>query len=297
MLEHNSPPARGRTPAAQRVLVVGSTNFDIIVQTERFPEEHEKLRGGTCWASPGGSAANTALGLAHHGCAVTLVSAVGDDALGRVCLDDLRAGGVDTSLTRIAPATRTGMAIVFSSGAGKRMMTFAGADRDAAIDAVTADEILALDHVHVVGDITPPLTRLVALTLRLGRSVSVEWNGRDMSSLAGPATLNLMNADEMRNLPGAAAHDPAVTAQRYAEALSAEVIVTLGPDGALWASPGRPPLLVPTIPVEPVDRTGGGDAFNAGVIAARLSGAPPTECLRRGLDAAVHVITKRGAHP
>ena len=51
---------------------------------------------------------------------------------------------------------------------------------------------------HVVGDVTPPLTRLVALTLRLGRSVSVEWNGRDMSSLAGPATLNLMNADEMR---------------------------------------------------------------------------------------------------
>ncbi|WP_311765265.1 PfkB family carbohydrate kinase [Streptomyces zingiberis] len=46
-----------------------------------------------------------------------------------------------------------------------------------------------------------------------------------------------------------------------------------------------------------MDRTGGGDAFDAGVIAGWLRGEPPAVCMRRGLDAARHVITKIGAHP
>jgi ribokinase len=87
------------------------------------------------------------------------------------------------------------------------------------------------------------------------------------------------------------------TAQRYAKLLSGDVILTLGSDGALWASPCGRVVQEPTIPVEPVDRTGGGDAFNAGVIAGWLYGESPVECMRRGLDAALHVITKTGAQP
>ncbi|GAB7031402.1 carbohydrate kinase family protein [Streptomyces sp. NPDC021749] len=297
MLERDrtAPPEGAR--AAKRVLVAGGANFDVIITAARLPEEHEKLRGGSFSATPGGSAANTALGLARQGCAVRLVSAVGNDALGRVCLDDLRAGGVDTSLVQVDPIARTSMAIVFSAGTGKRMMTFAGADREAAIGAVTEGDVRAVDHLHVVGEPTPPLRRLVSLARQYGRSVSVEWNGRDMSTLARGPYLNLMNADEARSLPGASPDDTAATAQRYAEALKGEVIVTLGARGALWASPGRPPLHVPTRSVEPVDRTGGGDAFNAGVIAGWLSGASPEHCLRRGLDAALHVITRIGAQP
>ncbi|MFF8918807.1 PfkB family carbohydrate kinase [Streptomyces sp. NPDC015032] len=67
--------------------------------------------------------------------------------------------------------------------------------------------------------------------------------------------------------------------------------------GALWAAASGTVVHEPTTTVEPVDRTGGGDAFNAGVIAGRLFGEPPPACLRRGLDAALHVITKIGAHP
>ncbi|MFF8274714.1 carbohydrate kinase family protein [Streptomyces lateritius] len=276
---------------------MGGTNFDIIVHSGRMPEEHEKLRGGEYTALPGGSAANTALGLARQGCEVRLVSAVGDDVLGRMCVEDLRAGGVDTSLTVVDPAAPTGMAIVLTSGSGKRMMTFAGADRDPAIGAVTPDDVRGVDHVHVVGEPTPALARVVSLARRSGRSVSVEWNGRNMSSLAGEATLNFMNADEAGRLPGALPGDPEGTARRYAAALSGQVILTLGSEGALWASPDGTVLREPTVAVEPVDRTGGGDAFDAGFVAAWLTGERSAACLRAGLDAALHVITKRGAHP
>ncbi|MFH9687233.1 carbohydrate kinase family protein [Streptomyces sp. NPDC017413] len=281
----------------KRVLVLGGTNFDIIVQAEDFPQEHEKVRGEACAARPGGSAANTALGLARQGCEVRLVSAVGDDALGRLCLDDLRDGGVDTALMRVDTSSRTSMAIVISSGTGKRMMTFAGADRDQAFRAVTELDMAGVDHVHVVGVPTPELGRVVGLARRTGRTVSVEWNGRDMSELAEGPGLNLMNTDEAGRLPHALPGDAAGTALRYAERLSGEVILTQGAEGALWAAPSGALVREPTTAVEPVDRTGGGDAFNAGVIAGWLSGEPPSRCMRRGLDAALHVITKIGAHP
>ncbi|MFD9422363.1 MULTISPECIES: carbohydrate kinase family protein [unclassified Streptomyces] len=281
----------------KRVLVLGGTNFDIIVQAENFPEEHEKVRGEECAAVPGGSAANTALGLVRQGCDVRLVSAVGDDALGGLCLDALRAGGVDTGLIRVDTTARTSMAIVISSGASKRMMTFPGADRDLAFNAVTEADVRDVDHVHVVGLPTPPLGRVVGLARRAGRSVSIEWNGRDMSPLAEGAGLNLMNADEVGRLPRARPGDAVATARQYARQLSGDVILTLGADGALWVPVSGEVVREPTTVVEPVDRTGGGDAFNAGLIAGRLFGDPPSQCLRRGLDAALHVIMKIGAHP
>ncbi|MFI9039405.1 carbohydrate kinase family protein [Streptomyces sp. NPDC053726] len=277
--------------------MLGGTNFDIIVQAEKFPEEHEKVRGSECAALPGGSAANTALGLARQGCDVRLVSAVGDDALGRFCLDDLRAGGVGTALMRVDTAVRTSMAIVISSGTGKRMMTFPGADRDLAFAAVTEADVRDVDHVHIVGEPTAALGRVVGLARRAGRSISIEWNGRDMSPLAEGPGLNLMNADEAGRLPEARPGDVGVTARRYARQLSGDVILTLGAYGALWALSSGEVVREPTAAVEPVDRTGGGDAFNAGVIAGWLLGEPPSACLRRGLDAALHVITKIGAHP
>ncbi|MFI5749832.1 carbohydrate kinase family protein [Streptomyces sp. NPDC051644] len=277
--------------------MLGGTNFDIIVQAEKFPEQHEKVRGSECAALPGGSAANTALGLARQGCDVRLVSAVGDDALGRFCLDDLRAGGVGTALMRVDTAVRTSMAIVISSGTGKRMMTFPGADRDLAFAAVTEADVRDVDHVHIVGEPTAALGRVVGLARRAGRSISIEWNGRDMSPLAEGPGLNLMNADEAGRLPEARPGDVGVTARRYARQLSGDVILTLGAYGALWALSSGEVVREPTAAVEPVDRTGGGDAFNAGVIAGWLLGEPPSACLRRGLDAALHVITKIGAHP
>ena len=283
--------------AGKRVMVVGGTNFDVIVQAARLPDEHEKLRGGVCAAVSGGSAANTALGLVRQDCEVRLVSAVGDDPLGRVCLDDLRAGGVDTTLVRVDPSNRTSMALVFSSGDSKRMMTFAGADRELAIAAVREADVRDVDHVHIVGEPTPLLARIVELTHAAGQSLSIEWNGRDMSRLARGPSLNLMNADEAARIAEASSDDPTLTSRRLAERISADVVLTLGSRGALWVTPDGTLFHEPTVPVEPVDRTGGGDAFNAGVISGWLNGEAPVACMRRGLDAASHVISKMGAHP
>jgi sugar/nucleoside kinase (ribokinase family) len=72
--------------------------------------------------------------------------------------------------------------------------------------------------------------------------------------------------------------------------------VTLGADGALWTD-GAEVVRAPATPAEVVDTTGAGDAFAAGLLAARLGGAEPAEALAAGCALAARAVATRGARP
>jgi hypothetical protein len=128
---------------------------------ESLPESRERLVRHVLFESYG-SRARAA------GMLLRLVSAVGDDTAGTMCLEVLRASGVDTSLVQVQAGSLTSMAVVLSPAGGKRMLTFAGADRGLAFDAVTDDDVSGSDHFHVVGEPTPSLPRVVDLAHRPG---------------------------------------------------------------------------------------------------------------------------------
>ena len=107
------------------------------------------------------------------------------------------------------------------------------------------------------------------------------------------ATLLLPNAEEARLLTGCRDTEDA------AKALAARypvVAVTLGPDGALWAS-GDVLVHRPARPTEVVDTTGAGDAFTAGLLAVWLGDrdVDPIVALDAGLDVAADVVRRPGA--
>jgi sugar/nucleoside kinase (ribokinase family) len=91
------------------------------------------------------------------------------------------------------------------------------------------------------------------------------------------------NADELRALTGG--DDPAALL-----GLAGEVVVTLGADGALWTD-GQRREHVAAVPATVVDTTGAGDAFTAGLLTARLAGAPPREALAAGARAAARAVS------
>jgi sugar/nucleoside kinase (ribokinase family) len=77
----------------------------------------------------------------------------------------------------------------------------------------------------------------------------------------------------------------------------AEVVVKLGPDGALWTD-GDEVLRAAALPVdEGVDSTGAGDAFAAGLLAARAAGASTAEALAAGCKLAARAVSSAGARP
>jgi sugar/nucleoside kinase (ribokinase family) len=108
------------------------------------------------------------------------------------------------------------------------------------------------------------------------------------------AGLLLPNAPEARALTGEA--DPERAARALAERFG-EVVVTLGPEGALWTD-GAEVVRAAAVPVEAVkDSTGAGDAFAAGFLAVRARGEPVEEALKAACALAARAVTTSGARP
>lgn len=111
---------------------------------------------------------------------------------------------------------------------------------------------------------------------------------------ADGAGLLLPNADEAQMLSGE--RHPEQAAKTLASRFG-EVVVTLGAEGALWTD-GRASVRADAIRVEAaVDSTGAGDAFAAGLLAARLEGAEPAEALAAGVRLAAEAVARPGGRP
>jgi sugar/nucleoside kinase (ribokinase family) len=253
----------------------------------------------------GGSAANTAAWLAETGAAPLLVGRVGDDERGRTARDELRAVGVEAALA-VDPELPTGTCLVLVGHDGERTMAPDAGANDGLSDIDLRDELLAsADHLHVAGyallrsGSRPAARAAIARALERGMTVSVDPSSAALLSVeflgwAAGAGLLLPNLVEARALSGE--EEP----ERAALALAGrfgEVVVTLGAGGALWTD-GRSVVRREAVPVEVVvDSTGAGDAFAAGLLAARVGGAGPAEALAAGARLAAEAVARPGGRP
>jgi ribokinase len=192
------------------------------------------------------------------------------------------------------------------------MLPDAGAN-DALAAADLPDSLLvAGDHLHVVGyallrqGSRPAALAAISRAKAAGMTVSVDPSSAALLApafldLAKGADLLLPNAAEALALTGEA--DPENAARRLAKLFST-VVVKLGAEGALWTNgsdEGRVPAAAPSSAGRPVsaalDSTGAGDAFAAGLLAARLRGASPSEALASACALAAQAVASSGARP
>lgn len=132
------------------VLAVSAQNLDLIHKVDRIAPDHEASVGQPL-ESPGGSGANTALGIALAGGKVGILGAVGVDDYGRLLRQNLESAGINTSclLTIDGPGHRSGRTLVFTDGDGQRLIyVFPGVNEELArsvrlrIPADTLSQIL-----------------------------------------------------------------------------------------------------------------------------------------------------------
>ncbi len=282
-----------------RIVVAGDVMRDVVA-TLAAPVAHGSDTPAAIAERGGGAGANVAAWLARAGAPVTLIGRVGDDPAGRAAADGLRAEGVDLRLS-VDPELPTGTCIVLVEPGGERtMLPDPGANAALVAEPLPAGAI----HLHVAGyALLRPGSRaaaraLIAAARDAGATVSVDPSSaaplaaapRFLDWVAG-ADLLLPNRDEAAVLTGVAEPEGA------ARALCAEVgevVVTLGAGGALW-SDGDAVLHVPAFPVPGADSTGAGDAFAAGLLAARAAGAGPADALRAGCALASRAVARVGA--
>jgi sugar/nucleoside kinase (ribokinase family) len=276
------------------LLTIGSMNYDTTYVVDGLPCPHSKVRALDQWAGPGGSAANTAYLLGRTGRAVRMLGCVGEDPFGEACLKSLEYVGVDTSSVQKSKASGTGLCtIIILVNGEKRMISAGGANRELRFESVDPAICDCVDHIHVSSDSAEALQWAFCAADASGATVSLEWNGRDHRQFGRAGHLNFMNADELGRLTGAGSNLEAFS-RELADGLEGWVVVTNGEHGS-WATNGSD-FANAQLPKKVVvmDRTGGGDAFDAGFLSAWKAGKSIQGCLTDGLLLAAEVLQVRG---
>ncbi len=286
-----------------RIVVLGDVMVDVVVRLSQ-PLARGSDAPAVIRFHGGGSAANTAAWLAAAGAEPVLVGVVGDEERGREARGGLVAQGVDARLA-VDPELPTGTCLVLVGPDGERTMAPDAGANDALSEGDLPDELLGEGgHLHVSGysllraGSRPAAVAAVGRALTAGMSVSVDPSSSALLSAeffdwADGAGLLMPNASEAHALTGDS--DPEQAARTLAERFG-EVVVTLGPAGALWTD-GDEVLRAAAVPVELVDSTGAGDAFAAGLLSARAAGMSTAEALAAGCRLAARAVSQNGARP
>jgi ribokinase len=285
------------------ILVVGSSNTDMIIKVERIPKPGETILGGEFASAAGGKGANQAVGAARAGGAVTFIARVGQDMFGDQALAGFVNDGINVDYVVRDRTHPSGVALIFVAENGENSIAVASGSNAslAPADLKKAKSAFGQASVVVLQLETPLKTVEAAVQLAVSAGVRVILNpapARPLpDTLLKRVYLLTPNETEAELLTGLRVNNDAAAA-KAADALLARgvqnVIITLGARGAFVAGEqGRG--LVTGYKVKPVDTTGAGDVFNGTLAVALAEGKSLPDAARFASAAAAISVTRLGA--
>jgi sugar/nucleoside kinase (ribokinase family) len=274
------------------VTIAGEINLDLILYglSKDIPVEREMLASGF-EVTLGSSSAILAHNLAALGISTGFITRVGQDELGQLALNRLKESGADLSKAVFtSDETKTGVTILLHHGSERRILTYPGTMFEMTIDDLDIDYLASAKHFHLSSlflhralqaDL-PALFRELksrGLTLSLDTNDDPEdkWDGV-LRELLPFIDVLLPNCEELCRMTHRSDVDDAL---RELTSIVPVIAVKCGKEGALVQN-GRQRTLIPGVEVQPVDTIGAGDSFDAGFLAAWLSGHSPEESARAG---------------
>lgn len=289
--------------ARQQILVVGSSNTDMVIKAAHLPRPGETILGGTFFMNPGGKGANQAVAIARLGGPVTFICKTGSDIFGHQSQQLFEEEGINTSYIFSDSVHPSGVAlitvdeqaencIVVASGANANLLP---SDLEKAEEAIEkADLVLMqlevpMETVRFVADMAWEKGKKVILNPAPAHPLPPE--------LLRHLYLITPNETEAEMISGVKITDEssAIEAARVLSVMGVQnVIITLGSKGALLYCDGKSER-VPAWKVEAVDTTAAGDVFNGALTVALSEGRDLKEATRFACKASAISVTRVGA--
>lgn len=286
-----------------KILVIGSTNIDLIARVEHLPQPGETVGEAQFMQANGGKGANQAVAAARLGGDVAFVTCLGDDAAAAALRKQFKADGINTEALFTAADAPTGTALIYVSQDGENCIAVApGANHrltpesiDQVQNRIAAADLLLLQLEVPMETVTRAVEKAYAVGTKVVLNPAPAMQLSD--DLLRKIYLITPNRTETEALTGIHVHTHE-DASKAAAALQAKgvknVIITLGSDGAFVKTLSSE-LLVPAQRVKAVDTTAAGDVFNGALLVGLSEGRTLEETVRFASRCSAIAVTRMGA--
>ncbi|MDQ6479336.1 ribokinase [Dyadobacter sp. LHD-138] len=286
---------------SQKIVVIGSSNTDMVIKTKVFPLPGETVLGQTFLMNPGGKGANQAVAAARLGADVRFVAKVGQDIFGNQAMVDFKKEGLDIDHVSQTPDYPSGIATITVNDKGENQIIVAsGANMD--LKPADLPDVIFEDASLVLIQLEIPL-ETVRYIVEKCRSLQIKLVLNPAP--AKPVDDDLLNGlylitpneTETEILTGIVPDSPESlkkAALFFRKKGVEHVIITLGEKG-IYLSNGQYEQIIPAVEVQAVDTTAAGDVFNGAIVTALSQGWNWLEACDFACKASAISVTRMGA--
>jgi len=285
-----------------KVVVVGSLNMDIVVQSSRFPESGETLFGREVHFIPGGKGGNQAVACARLGHDTVMLGAVGEDSFGKSLIASLQASNVSTEHMKQTNVAATGIASITLTPDDNTILVVPGANGSLTAEDIRAWSSVIAEASMVLVQLEIPMEAVAAaVDIADQHGIPVILNPAPACDIPDHILRKVRyitpNQTELRAITGIDPSDAGLESAMDAllEQGPEVVIATLGSKGAAWKKKGGSLQHMAAHRLEVVDTTGAGDAFNAGLACALSKNLEIETSVRFAVAVSALAVTKFGA--
>ena len=288
---------------SKKIVVIGSSNTDMVVRCQRMPRPGETVLGGVFMMNPGGKGANQVVAVARLGGDAAFIGKVGDDLFGRQTREQLSGEGIDVAHLGTAAHCASGVALINVDAEGENSISVAsGANAQLSPADIDAAEELIADAVIVLMQLEVPVATVThAAKIAKKHGVMVVLNPAPAPATPLPDELlenvdiMIPNRTELELISGMPCTASVTAAVERMGALGVPtLVITLGSAGAMICRGGES-TMVPSFKVMAVDTTAAGDTFCGGLCVALSEGKNIDEAVLFGNLAASLTVTRAGA--